>query len=73
MRYYEENALIEAAKQVGVQMKEILKDIQPADVRENKRGEWLNLGFGFGKCSICGATVGNKYSYNYCPQCGAEV
>ena len=50
-------------------------DKQPtADVRENKRGEWVN-----GKCNQCGAHApywpmsSAYYESNYCPDCGAAM
>ena len=47
-------------------------DAQPtADVRENVRGEWINM-FGHGICNICGYK-GSPVLTNFCPNCGADM
>ena len=40
---------------------------------EYKTGEWVKAPFGYGRCSECGCSIGNHYSANYCPKCGAKM
>lgn len=50
-------------------------DMQPAaDVRENRRGRWINYGNWKIRCSICGFLL-DKYAFSsrFCPDCGASM
>lgn len=55
------------------QMLAMLSNAVPADVRENKRGKWVN-----GMCNQCGehapfwAMASTYYQSNFCPNCGAD-
>ena len=62
-----------------------LKELKPADVRENTHGEWINAKVGrffpsndF-KCSICGNILNfdelncGRGDANFCPNCGADM
>ena len=60
-----------------------LLDIEPADVRENVKGEWIEkkpMNFGkcinglgsIFKCSVCGEEI-LCCTTNYCPNCGADM
>lgn len=48
--------------------------IQPADVRKNEHGEWIN-----GYCNQCGEhapywpMATTYYKSDYCPHCGADM
>ena len=53
-----------------------LLDIEPADVRENVKGKWLQdkhdeAGYGYFDCSVCGADFYDVY--DFCPNCGADM
>ena len=49
-------------------------DEQPtADVRENVKGEWIELRNGVKRCSVCGFTSNHLLTDNFCPNCGAEM
>ena len=59
-----------------------LADFPAADVREVKRGEWIEahntLGQYFERCSECGTYIesiyfANDYNVNFCPNCGARM
>ncbi len=65
-----------------------LKSAQPADVRENVHGEWIERKviedgktieeWQSAKCSVCGKYHTTPYLYNfddfnYCPNCGAKM
>ena len=59
------------------QMLAVLDSVPPIEaleeVIERKRGEWIESDFGW-KCSICGNTsVMWQRTYNFCPNCGAEM
>lgn len=52
-----------------------------ADVRENRRGKWIRIGF-FGrafKCNLCGNILdfdgvnAGRGDANFCPNCGADM
>jgi len=54
-----------------------LLSLPSADVRENVRGEWINRSLNIVypvseryTCSVCGI---HAYSYNFCPNCGADM
>ncbi len=64
----------------------LLKNLPPADVRENVRGEWLDywdnpIKFYFdgrysAHCSVCGyhpEYEEEMHSANFCPNCGADM
>lgn len=52
----------------------ILSHFEPADVRENVRGEWIDAGeYPWDKCSICGYYADYHDEFNYCPNCGADM
>lgn len=38
---------------------------------EPKRGEWLEIGDDWIKCSLCGKEI--CYDANFCPNCGADM
>lgn len=43
------------------------------EILERKHGEWIESDFGW-KCSICGNTsVMWQRTYNFCPNCGADM
>ena len=56
-----------------------LRDSPSADVKENKRGRWLDIECGIFagtpiilyKCSACNSIRGTKESY--CPDCGCDM
>ena len=54
-----------------------LGSIPAAEVREVKRGEWVNVAEGisydWATCSICGARVPMASRYNGCPWCFADM
>lgn len=59
-----------------------LNSVPAADVRGNRRGEWISgaQDFETGKtheCSICGGFIdynkGGADDYNFCPYCGAKM
>lgn len=60
------------------QMIRMLEQTPTADVRENKRGEWLYeqlipndiTGHMYGECSICHKV---RIIDNFCPNCGTEM
>ena len=61
------------------QVKELI-DLQPtADVRENVRGEWIEVlidtygggHFTYSKCSVCQSE--QIIDSNFCPNCGADM
>jgi len=53
-----------------------LKDL-PSVQLERRKGKWIPVRFGDCKCSFCSETYGIigslLGSYNYCPNCGAEM
>lgn len=54
----------------------IIADIPSADVRENIKGKWIKLPNEKHICSNCGtgyANVQMPYSFNFCPNCGADM
>lgn len=63
LRYAVEQDLEDAGFDVDVSM---LKEQQP------KTGKWIPKGYGYGRCSECGATVGNRYVSIYCHRCGSR-
>ena len=64
---------------IAYDVKEALKKIPSADVRENVRGEWIELYKDNYKCSVCGSwwtiTEGTPQDngIDYCPNCGADM
>ena len=55
------------------EQKERWDAIKNADLIERKHGEWIESDFGW-KCSICGNTsVMWQRTYNFCPNCGADM
>lgn len=47
--------------------------IKDADLVERQHGEWIEGDFGW-RCSVCGITsVTWQRTYNYCPNCGADM
>ena len=51
-----------------------------ADVVEVKHGRWEKVSwwqhqnrYECNECSICGCRVKPKFTYNYCPNCGAKM
>ena len=56
-----------------------ISEIPPADVRENVRGEWIEITneteewyWHPSKCSICGAEMLLSFD-KFCPNCGADM
>lgn len=52
----------------------IIKALQMAiEALERQHGEWIESDFGW-RCSICGNTsVMWQRTYNFCPNCGADM
>ncbi len=50
-----------------------LLDIEPANVRENVKGEWKSRTFYDSTlvCSECGAE--GRWDFEFCPYCGAQM
>ena len=69
-------AAIEAVKQrewLTEDAKEILEEVLtqlPSAQPERKKGEWFD-GYRWQRCSLCKQT--GKKSWNYCPNCGADM
>ena len=80
-RYYSYETIRDNAKDVtlesGVKHRcidpDALLDIEPADVRENVRGEWINKGFMVAECSNCKEQFHELEIANFCPNCGADM
>ena len=68
LQYDTEVALLQRIiRQIGL--------MPPADVREVKRGHWIEFRTEHGKCSICGNTVDltRPEECNFCSNCGADM
>ena len=50
-----------------------LKELKPADVRENIHGEWINGDETRWKCSVCHYGVLDWNNTPFCPNCGADM
>lgn len=54
-------------------MADALKEYENEDVRENVRGEWIDMGSG----QVCSECHEIQYGYDnyrrYCPNCGADM
>ena len=53
---------------------ELLNQIPTAEVRENVKGEWIeviDIGYHGWRCNLCGEDSYRKS--NYCPNCGADM
>lgn len=89
-RYIDADAVLrEASKRFDYvdDFEEVLDAIPTADVRENVKGEWIEMGTNTDgthniKCSECGGgykTTGHarslvtKVKYKFCPHCGADM
>ena len=68
----------------GKNLKEIVEELPPADVRENKHGHWEVVSDGYYgdnayicECSECKDTVwvykDADRKWNYCPNCGSDM
>ena len=55
------------------ELKEAIKNIPTADVRENVKGEWIELRNGVKRCSVCKFTSNHLLTDNFCPNCGAKL
>ena len=71
-RYIDADLLQEDFKADHGGKRSLMIDTQPtADVRENVRGEWIQM-FGKNLCSRCGHKI-DIVPTNYCPNCGADM
>ena len=78
MRYIDADKLQEDFKELHGGKRSLLIDTAPtADVRENVRGEWIDINDENAPincaCSVCGAGIDYRGFANYCPNCGAEM
>ena len=58
-------------------IRKIAAYLPAADVRENKRGEWMydddmNTGI-YAICSCCKESIYQAFEFYYCPNCGADM
>ena len=75
----------EAAKKLLVQdyayaAANLLDYLVAADVEEVKHGRWNKVSwwqhqnrYECNECSLCGCRVKPKFTYNFCPNCGAKM
>ena len=54
-------------------LEEIIDSEPTADVRENVKGEWVELRNGVKRCSVCKFTSNHLMTDNFCPNCGADM
>lgn len=57
------------------EIEEIIDEMPSADVRENIHGEWIRQEY-YCVCSNCHKyyiSIGDKYDFNFCPRCGADM
>ena len=81
MRPIDADALLERAIPMGWSTPLWVSDIAIQDAPtiepEQKKGKWIPVRLGDCKCSLCGETYGIVGgllgSYNYCPNCGADM
>ena len=80
--YIERGALLEHCyKQPRRMISDISISMFPsADVVEVKHGEWEKVSwwqhqnrYECNECSLCGCRVKPKFTYNFCPNCGAKM
>ena len=57
-----------------------LRDMKAADVAPVRNGRWEKVAwwqhqnrYECNECSLCGCRVKPKFTYNYCPHCGAKM
>ena len=57
-----------------------LRDMKTADVVPVRHGLWEKVAwwqhqnrYECNECSVCGCRVKPKFTYNYCPNCGAKM
>ena len=63
-----------------LQLKRMALAIPAADVAPVRRGMWEKAAwwqhqnrYECNECSVCGCRVKPKFTYNYCPHCGADM
>ena len=54
---------------------QVILKMPAADVRENVRGEWLDLDDDYSvyDCSVCDERAPLDIKWNFCPHCGADM
>ena len=62
--------------EVSDEMKAIIIEAlkqEPSVQPKKAKGEWLNVLFNHGTCSVCGERAWYIKDVKYCPNCGAEM
>lgn len=73
-----DSAIVKALKYIkddadAFDCKEEILQLTAADVRENVKGEWIEIKHTFlDQCSNCGY-ITKDVTTNYCPDCGADM
>ena len=59
----------------GAELRDVIRGIPTANVRENVKGEWLHTPTWWIYCSVCGKEPPNESNVatDFCPNCGADM